>query len=185
MVNKETHAQMVYSLWKAGKQSFERADATQAQLSRTAEEFRHTTLRLPAEIARSLESKLPRAAQEAAEMIASKWTDANVHADRAAAAYQTATQQARRAIYGGAAILLGVFAAVLLIVGLWILPKFDEVAALRVEKANLEEKINLLTKNGARANLVRCSDSQRERLCVWIDDTVKFQDKRLKVISGY
>lgn len=182
----EEYSQIVYTLWQAGLENSRRAESLQQQLSVAANALKNTSYKLPDELARSIENKLPDAAEKAAAMIASRWTEANTHAERATAAYKDATDHARRNIYGAAAALIAVFAFALILMGLWIFPSFDELASMREEKARLHATITQLKDGGGLANVQSCQDStRRTRLCVRVDETAKVSDKRWRVIRGY
>jgi hypothetical protein len=186
MTEEPTNSQLVYSLWQAGKRNFERTQAAQVDLSNAADALRAVAQRLPEAVAREVDKTLPAAAEKAANAIASRWHDANAHADRAAIAYQEATERARKTIYGSAAFVLAVFAALLLVLGVWLLPSFEDVVQMRAEKAQLEATIDRLTHGGAIANVQACRDSLgRDRVCVRVDETAKVADKSLRVIRGY
>jgi hypothetical protein len=186
MTTPPTDSQLVYSLWKAGHENFERAEDLYAQIAAAAEALKVTSQRLPSVMARDLEEKLPQAADKAALTIASRWTEANKHAERATEAYKKATDLARKAIYGGAAIMLMIMAAGIIFLGKWVLPSLDQLAQKRLEIAQMEQTINQLTKKGGRANVIPCSDIQgHPRLCVQVDDSVKTATRGLRVISGY
>jgi hypothetical protein len=186
MPGQETNSQLVYSLWQAAKRSFERAEVTQVQLGKAADALKVNAQHLPELIARRLEEQLPHAASKAASMISANWTDANMHADRAAKAYQEAAQNARKIIYSGAFFVLGLFVLAMLVMAFWLRPKFETLAQLRVQEEQLQARIELLTKQGGRANLSRCEDSKgRVRLCIKVDESAHLKGKSIRVIDGY
>lgn len=186
MTEKPTDSQLVYSLWQAARRQFEHTNAAQTELSNASNALRASAQRLPEVVAREIDKTLPAAAHKAADAIAANWHHANQHADRAAAAYSEATDRVRKVVYGGAAAMLAACAIVLLIFGLWLLPSFGKVQQMLVDKAQLEQTLDRLTRNGALANVQACRDSQgRERLCVRIDDKTKVTDRGLRVIQGY
>lgn len=186
MTEKPTDSQLVYSLWQAAKRQFEHTKAAQADLSNASDALRASAQRLPEVVAREVDKTLPAAAQKAATAIASNWHHANEHADRAAAAYNDATNRVRKVVYGGAAAMLAASAILLLIFGMWLLPSFGKVQQMLADKAQMEQTLGHLTRNGAMANVQACQDSLgRERLCVRIDEKAKVADRGLRVIRGY
>lgn len=185
MNDQPTPSQLVYSLWKAGHLNFEHAKAVQTQVAQASTALQQSSTKLPAEMARHLDQQLPAAAAQAARMIASQWTEANTHAERATKAYQEATANARKVVYGGAAVMLTILTIAVLVLTKWILPNSDELTRLREEKTQLQMTIDQLTRNGARANVQPCTDrSGRDRLCVRVDESVKI-GSGLRVIKGY
>lgn len=186
MTEKPTDSQLVYSLWQAARRQFEHTKAAQTDLTNASDALRASAQRLPEVVAREVDKTLPAAAHKASAAIASNWHHANEHADRAAAAYSEATDRARKVVYGGAAAMLAGSAILLLIFGMWLLPSFGKVQQMLVDKAQLEQTLDRLTRNGALANVQACRDSLgRERLCVRIDDKAKVADRGLRVIQGY
>jgi len=186
MTEKPTDSQLVYSLWQAAKRQFEHTKEAQTDLSIASDALRASAERLPEAVAREVDKTLPAAAEKAAAEIASKWHNANEHADRAATAYEAATDRARKVIYGAAGAMLALSAIFLLIFGLWLFPSFGQVQKMLLDKAQLEQSLDRLTRNGALANVQACQDNLGcERLCVRIDEKAKVADKRLRVIRGY
>ncbi|THC40640.1 hypothetical protein [Massilia sp. Mn16-1_5] len=186
MSEQPTTSQVIYSLWNAAKKNFDHAQATHAKVSQAAATLELSCERLPEAIALRLDEKLPDAAAKAATAIASRWTNANAHADRAAKAYEEATKLARQNIYGGALIVIAAFATGVAALAFWILPNHDQIVAMRMEKAQLEATLSKLTYDGARANVQPCVDSAgAARLCIRIDESAKIQGRGLKVIKGY
>ena len=186
MTEKPTDSQLVYSLWQAAKRQFEHTKAAQTDLSSAADALCTSAQRLPEVVAREVDKTLPAAAHKAANEIAANWHHANEHADRAAAAYSEATDRVRKVVYGGAASMLAGSAILLLTFGLWLLPSFGKVQQMLVDKAQLEQSLDRLTRSGGLANVQACRDSLgRERLCVRIDDKAKVSDRGLRVIQGY
>lgn len=182
----EEYSRIVYALWQAAQESSQRADALQSEISAASTALRNTAIKLPDELKKALQKELPSAADNAAKTIASRWTEANTHAEQAAAAYKDATVQARKTILIPAAILLGIFTIGLIVFGILLFKRVDELAYLHAEKARLETTIQKLARGGGYANVRQCTDAaQRPRLCVRIDEAVKVSDKRWRVIKGY
>lgn len=155
-------------------------------ISATIRHFQAQTDALPHQVLKSVDQALPAAAGKAASSIASKWTDANKHADKATKAYQEALRWSPWKIAGMAMFctLCGIFGMV--VTARSVLPQADVVAALRIEEANLRQKIQQLTGNGGFANVVICYDTRnRKRLCVQIDESARVPNKGYRVIKGY
>lgn len=185
MSEKETPSQLVYSLWKVGRSSFERAEKLNGELAKTTGTLNEIARLLPAAVSAKVDATMPKIAGDAAKMIASEWTDANEHAEKATEAYREATADARKAVFTWAGTLFGALALVILILVFWILPNSKELAGMQAEKAQLEFTLGQLTKQGARANVVPCLDANgHDRLCVQIDESARVP-KGLQVIKGY
>jgi hypothetical protein len=185
-MNDETPpSKLIYSLWKAGHHSFEKAEAVQDQLFAAASALKKNATDLPDAMARHLDTQLPDAASKAAKMIASKWTEANLHADQATRAYRQATADARQLVFGATIAICCIVACALVALALWILPSWEEVARMQQQKAELEATIKLLNKQGGQANVYSWTDNRgRVRLCIRVDESVK-PPQGMRVIKGY
>lgn len=132
---------------------------------------------LPAALAHQVNAKLSEAARQAAAEIASNWTEANTHAQRATQAYRDEASWAPRKIMliNLAAIVLGVLAMVA--VAWCFLPDEGRLLQLRAEQAQLEENIRLLEARGGKAQVRSCLDTKgKAHVCVRVQDSPTYGD---------
>lgn len=182
----EEYSKLVYALWQASLENSDRANAVNEQVSTASTALRNASNRLPDELKQALQKALPSAAENAAKMIASQWTQANTHAERATAAYKDATAQARKIILTSTMFIFGILIIGLITFGISIFKRIDELASLQSDKDRLEAIVQQLTLRGGYANVKQCYDTaQRPRLCVRVDEKAKTSDKRWQVIKGY
>ncbi|RJF97154.1 hypothetical protein D3871_00350 [Noviherbaspirillum saxi] len=182
-----------YSLEKAAAAVFEASAQQQRETKATLDALKDAAAKfetkagaLPREIFAQVDRALPDAAHKAAGQIASNWTEANLHAERAAEVYKNAVRWAPWRI-GGMAVL-STFCGVLgiVIAAKFVQPNEDVVAALRREEADLRAKIQQLSTKGGYSTVVGCYDSNnRNRLCVLVDESAKIPVKGYRVIKGY
>lgn len=132
---------------------------------------------LPTALANQVNAKLAEAARQAAVAIASNWTEANTHAQRATQAYRREATWAPRKIMAInlAAILLGV--AAMVAVAWRFMPNEDYLAQLRADQAGLEENVRRLEGLGGRAQVAPCRDAKgKMQVCVRVQEAPMFKE---------
>jgi hypothetical protein len=145
-------------------------DSLLGDLKQVAARYEASLGRLPVQIQAGVDAALPMAAENAAKRIASAWTEANSHADRATLAYLRAEKIAPRLLFGAICIGMLVFAIGIVYIEKWVLPDLDTLIAWRSEVAMAQQTVVMLEDRGSRAQVAKCHDqSGGEHLCVRVD----------------
>jgi hypothetical protein len=115
-------------------------------------------------------SALINATAHAADEIAKPWRGATVDANKASTAFRHAAAMLPQRIFGMAAacVFLGIVAMV--ITAKLILPDWDELVALRQERADLLATVDVIKSKGTNVDLIQCRDTKnQQRLCARIE----------------
>ena len=172
-------------LIEAKKQQKIARDGIEA-LNEAVRQFQTRSHLIQEEVKSDMRRVLKECAQEAASDISKHFTDANVVAQRAAAAYCDAEKSASWKVTLIATSLGALTIGATGILALYVLPNEKGLAALRAEEARLTANIAALEKRGARADIRQCIDQKKARTCVKIDLAApKYGDqKEYRIIAG-
>jgi hypothetical protein len=155
------------------------------RLNTAVTSLERTEVSLPATLSVKVDDALALAATRAASEIAKNWTAANTHADMATKVYQQAATWApwRVTLLCLFALFSGIGA--MLLTAWLVLPNPEQLAQLRMQEAEMTERIRVLQARGGATPLVRCFDQHRkERMCVLVDESASVL-KGYRVIKGY
>jgi hypothetical protein len=155
------------------------------RLSGAVTDIERTASFLPTTLSARVDDALAASAKRAASEIAKNWTDANTHAEVATKVYQLAATWGpwRVSLICLFAISLGTGA--MLLTAWRILPNAEQLAQMRIQEAEMIERIRILQTRGGGAPLARCFDQNRkERMCVLVDESASVP-KGYRVIKGY
>lgn len=174
------------TLFETSERQQQRTEELLAKVQLATERLNIVTRGLPQQLTNEMGAVLSTAAINAAGQIASNWTEANEHAERASAAYQSAARWAPARVFMLAFACFALGVGGMIAVGCWVLPKGEAIAAWRSEEAALKANVDVLRQQGGRVNLVECKDSQSvRRLCVQVDETAKTNLRGYRVVRGY
>lgn len=111
------------------------------------------------------------ATASAANEISQPWQAATAEANKASAAFRRAAVFMPGRLFGGMAFCVLAGLAGMVLTAKVILPDWDELVALRQERAALVATIELIGSKGANVDVIGCRDlKNRQRLCARIDD---------------
>ena len=128
--------------------------------------------RLPGAVAREVDVSLKQAAGGAADTLVKRFEDANIEAERAAAAYRDAAAFSLRRIVIQALGITAIGASAIVIAAWLAMPNLAELQARKEERDRLEQRIAWLEQHGARSDITNCeisNDRKKTRLCVKLD----------------
>ena len=128
--------------------------------------------RLPGAVAREVDVSLKQAVGGAADTLVKRFDDANIEAERAAAAYRDAAAFSLRRIVIPVLSITAIGASAIVIAAWLAMPNLAELQARREERDQLEQRIAWLEKYGARSDITNCEiskDRKKTRLCVKLD----------------
>ena len=181
----ETYATIASALFDENKRQQSEVAGLLKRLESSVAAFEDTGRRLPHSIGAAVEARIESAAQQAATTIARNLTGAAAHAERAAAMYRREADIGPRKFLASSLIAIGLGLAALVWTARLFLPDAGELVRLRADVATLEETVRQLERKGGRARLAKCRDlKQRERLCVQVDESVKYENG-YRIIKGY
>jgi hypothetical protein len=177
------HYKLIRQLYEKANQNEEEISKRNKALEQATATFCAQLDRLPAVLAASVERKLhtsfadaerklEAAATIAGDRIVSRFTEANLDAERATAAYERGTKVSMRRIPGlaFACFLAGVAGVVLM---MWfILPDEEKLSTMRREEARLTENIRNLIQRGGQAEVIGCTVGTTTRPCIRTDESL-------------
>lgn len=179
------YAQVASALLNETKRQQEDIKTLLGRLNAAVAAFERTTGSLPNTLSAKVGDALAASATHAASEIARNWTEANRHAEIATKVYRQAATWApwRVTLLCLFAIALGIGA--MLLTAWCILPNAEQLAQMRVQEAEMTQRIRILQARGGAASLTRCVDQNRkERMCVLVDESAS-GPKGYRVIKGY
>lgn len=184
-MNEWNPLQAAIALFEESERQHKRNSELLNRLNNAAARYEAAAALMPAQIAKQLNEVLADAASNAAKQIASKWTAANEHADRASVAYAKAAHMAPWHVFLLAALGMVVASGAMIFIAFRIVPNPDTVIAWRMEEANLRARVDLLEKRGGNTRLAYCNDSRgRQHLCIAVDETMKTNLNGYRIIRG-
>lgn len=153
----------LHNLWDAAETQYQMAleqqQAAQAAINGVAaatKALNDTARTLKGQLVDELHNAMDGAAEQAAQLLTAKFKEANQQADRAAATYKSAASWTTFKVFGFTTVIGGLVICAGVFMLTRSIPNYEEIKALRAEKAQLTSTIAALEKRGGRAVIDNC-----------------------------